>query len=58
MRKHHQTPGPSSSTGYTVAVDITKRVRHIPEVETEAQGTRETVLLDRDDPRMVEIKNG
>ena len=58
MRKHHQTLGPLSPSGYIVAVNITKRVSHNPGVETEAQRKRETALLDHDDPRMVEIKNG
>ena len=34
-------PGPLSPTGYTVAVEITIRVRHNPEVETEVQRKRE-----------------
>ena len=36
-----QPLGPLSPTGYTVAVDMTKRVCHNPEVETEVQCKRE-----------------
>ena len=36
-----QPPGSLSPTGYTVAVEITIRVRHNPEVETQAQRKRE-----------------
>ena len=36
-----QPPGSLSPTGYTVAVDMTNRVRHNPEVETEGKRKRE-----------------
>ena len=36
-----QPPGSLSPTGYTVAVEITIRVRHNPEVETQAKRKRE-----------------